>query len=152
MKNCSTCGVDKNPSEYHKDVSQKDGLAFYCIVCRKKSARLYYNNNKDRFYSYNSKWKKANPGKVRATSRALKLKYNFNITVSDYDKMMLAQGGVCAICSGTNKDGRRLHVDHDHSTGAIRGLLCGRCNPAIGLFDDSIEVISKAVDYLKRLK
>jgi hypothetical protein len=48
-------------------------------------------------------------------------------TAEDYDRLLAAQGGGCAICKAPPKT-RRLHVDHDHKTGAVRGLLCHRCN------------------------
>lgn len=61
-----------------------------------------------------------------------------------------AQGGVCAIC-GNDEDGtgqRQLSVDHGHETGAVRGLLCNRCNPMLGYARDSIAVLQAAIEYL----
>ena len=67
--------------------------------------------------------------------------------------MKKAQGGKCAICrekETRKRRGRiaRLSVDHDHSTGDIRGLLCTRCNTAIGLLEDDITLLKNAIDYL----
>ena len=59
----------------------------------------------------------------------------FGITIEQYDKMLAAQDGVCAICAGECGSGRRLAVDHDHGTGRVRALLCVRCNRQLGLFE-----------------
>ena len=54
------------------------------------------------------------------------------MTLEDYERMFDAQGGVCAICGKPRPEERTLHVDHDHETGEIRGLLCFSCNNALG--------------------
>lgn len=69
------------------------------------------------------------------------------ITVSDYDRMFVEQHGVCAICEQPELT-RRLSVDHNHATGKVRGLLCHRCNVAIGLFKENVDVLSSAIGYL----
>jgi hypothetical protein len=65
-----------------------------------------------------------------------------------YELLSLAQGGVCAICLKTDPAGRRLAVDHDHLTNLIRGLLCGKCNPGLGMFDDNPVRLRTAGFYL----
>jgi len=72
------------------------------------------------------------------------------MTLADYDGMFHGQGGVCAICRQTRPEERTLHVDHDHATGVIRGLLCFRCNNALGDFRDDYELFQRAADYLDR--
>ena len=64
--------------------------------------------------------------------------------------MLEAQNGVCAICGEARPEERTLHVDHDHETGAIRGLLCVRCNNAIGDLRDDNDLARKLADYLDR--
>lgn len=81
-----------------------------------------------------------------------RLRSNFGLTSAEYDAMLSEQGGVCRLCGGTNTDGRRLAVDHNHETGAIRGLLCGNCNRAIGLLRDSADLLRKAADYLDNVR
>lgn len=65
--------------------------------------------------------------------------------------MLEAQGGVCAICKGpeTKPNAKYLAVDHDHATGAVRGLLCNNCNRAIGLLGDDAERLIAGADYLR---
>ena len=77
-----------------------------------------------------------------------RIKREYGISRAGYDGMFESQGGVCAICGGTNATSR-LAVDHDHLTGNIRGLLCIRCNAGLGLFRDDPTILSAAIDYLQ---
>lgn len=81
--------------------------------------------------------------------RTYRLRYLYNMTTSDYAQILESQNGTCAICSKVNSDGKALVVDHDHNTGAVRGLLCRRCNTALGGFNDDCELMINAVSYLR---
>jgi len=70
------------------------------------------------------------------------------ITSSEYDQMLSLQGGVCAICGKTDK--KRLAIDHNHDSKEVRGLLCQKCNTAIGLLGDDPAIIARAGEYLKK--
>ena len=70
----------------------------------------------------------------------------YKIRVPEYNKMFADQGGVCAICNQSSE--KTLHVDHCHTTGEIRGLLCTNCNNGIGRFQDNIEFLTNAINYL----
>jgi len=72
------------------------------------------------------------------------------MTLDDYERMLAAQGGVCAICLEPRPEERTLHVDHDHETGAIRGRLCFRRNNAIGDLREDFELFQRAADHLDR--
>lgn len=75
----------------------------------------------------------------------------YGITLERFDEMYRAQGGRCAVCGGSDSGDSRfdtLHVDHDHETGAVRGLLCGRCNRAIGMMKDDPDRLLAAASYL----
>lgn len=88
------------------------------------------------------------------TSRYLEREYG--ISVDDYNNLLEKQNHRCAICGGEGflmdktKHKIKLVVDHDHKTGAVRGLLCHNCNRALGLFHDSERDLLSAIDYLKR--
>ena len=69
---------------------------------------------------------------------------------ADYDALVQRQKGVCAICLKACRRGRRLAIDHDHESGLFRGLLCGSCNWALGLFRDDPEVLERAAAYVRR--
>lgn len=75
------------------------------------------------------------------------------ITLEEYDAMLEAQGGGCAICGATESGHgrtRNLCVDHDHTTGAVRALLCHGCNGGLGHFKDDPDRMLAAIEYLKR--
>ena len=81
-----------------------------------------------------------------------RLKHDFGITLVDYDRMLAEQRGVCKICKmGSTCKGKpeRLSVDHNHETGKVRGLLCRRCNRALGAFRDNPDVLRAAIEYLE---
>ena len=82
--------------------------------------------------------------------RSWKYKTKYGITLDDYDKMLLAQQGQCAICK-TNEPGgpgERFSVDHNHDTSEVRGLLCCNCNRGIGYLKDSPDIVAAALLYL----
>jgi hypothetical protein len=80
---------------------------------------------------------------------AWRLKSVFGITVEQYDEMLKSQNNSCAICERTEPTGYGWHVDHCHTTGKVRGLLCSKCNQAIGLFDENLNSMKKAITYLE---
>jgi hypothetical protein len=83
------------------------------------------------------------------SARKLRLQ-KYGLTDEDYRHMLEKQGGVCAICHRKNgSNNRRLHVDHDHKTEKVRGLLCGTCNTGIGLLRDKLSMLYKAIAYLE---
>jgi hypothetical protein len=102
-----------------------------------------YRNNREKLLEYNKK--RYNP----EYDRERKLK-RYGITSEDYNSIFDAQEGRCAVCGIHQSELKKpLFVDHVHSTGKIRGLLCHRCNFAIGLFYDNIDNLFNAINYLK---
>lgn len=92
-----------------------------------------------------------NSQKAKDARRNQLLLKNFNITLEKYNEMLLQQNSVCAIClKHDEKEVRSLAVDHCHKTGKIRGLLCRYCNQALGILDDDIERMKRAVEYLSK--
>lgn len=81
-------------------------------------------------------------------ARARHLKRTYGIDLVDYEELLRAQGGACAICRTTTDGDDSLHVDHDHTSGAIRGLLCRGCNTGLGGFGDKSERLRAALEYL----
>ena len=92
--------------------------------------------------------------RLQRSSRPAMLKHKYGLSIEQYDRMFLEQNGVCAICGNppapTGKPQQtRLHVDHDHQTGQIRGLLCRACNHGIGSLRDSTAILQSAISYLE---
>lgn len=103
-------------------------------------ARAHYHRNRD------------NPeyiARVRRHSRKAQFKVKYGITLDDYEAMKLGQGGACAICQEEPED-HNLYVDHNHTTGTVRALLCRRCNCGVGYFRDNPEVMEAAAAYVRR--
>jgi len=85
--------------------------------------------------------------------RSNNLKRNYGLTLDAYEAMLETQNGLCKICRCVpvlkKWQGRYLHVDHDHTTGRIRGLLCATCNLGVGYFRDRSELLRAAAAYLE---
>ncbi len=99
-------------------------------------------------------WAAANPKQWERSLRKSWLRKKYGISPEDFDRMLDVQRGVCALCGEGASDSRgfRPHVDHCHETGKVRGILCGPCNRGIGQFKDSIELLQKAIRYLRKHK
>jgi hypothetical protein len=91
------------------------------------------------------RWQKNNPERIAAIRRKAMLKKNYGLTDEEYEAMVAAQGGACAICGTVAK----LVVDHNHETGKIRALLCHKCNRGLGHFNESPELMAAAIEYLR---
>ena len=121
-----------------------------CPECRKKRAREQAKAAKaSRGQTNYERYQKGCPSRA-AKSREWRLKNYYNMSSKDYDRLLDRQGGVCAICKGTCTEKSRLVVDHDHTTGKVRGLLCNPCNRAIGQLQDDQKRLQSAIAYLRR--
>lgn len=138
-KVCRGCRALKPLGDYTKHGACAGGVRSRCKSCMADEQRAYL--------------KKMGPRQLKNRW----LKANYGITVDDYDAMLEKQGGVCAICGGTEtschgKDGkgvRALAVDHDHATGVVRKLLCAKCNKALGLLGDCPDRLRAAAAYIE---
>lgn len=88
--------------------------------------------------------------RTRGRSREWSLKKTYGLTSEEYDAMLAAQGGVCALCGNASTHGKQLCVDHCHKTSKIRALLCDVCNRGLGYFKDDPEALRGAADYLEQ--
>ena len=86
---------------------------------------------------------------MESRDKHLRQRYGFDHT--EYDRMLQIQGGCCAVCLSKDpgKGFRYFHIDHDHATGKVRGLLCAKCNQALGLLAENVEVVQRALNYLQ---
>lgn len=130
-KICSKCGDNKPVTEFHKRKGRPLGVVSWCKECAKVRAKEKYHATKH-------------------VDKTYKLQKAYGITLDEYNILLKSQGGVCAICGGTESscDGRMLAVDHCHLTGRVRGILCSNCNRALGLFKDSPDTLRSAIKYL----
>ncbi len=113
---------------------------------RKAAMRAYHWKNRDVEVLKMRKHYHENRETIRRARNASK----YGITLEEYDSLFVIQGGVCALCGEpSDSEGRLLSVDHCHDTGKVRGLLCSSCNMGIGIFDDDIASLEKAIAYLR---
>lgn len=123
---CSKCREYKAPTEFNKSKTQKSGLSYACRACMRTDVRKY------------------------------NLPAKYGITAAQFAEKLLSQGGKCACCGIQFKvEGRKADrpcVDHNHDTGEVRDLLCGRCNLAAGNVNDSSERAKQLVSYLEKWK
>ena len=123
----------------------------------RESARRSYNADKERFFANSKAWIKAHPEERKAIRRRSYLRHierrwlqQYGIGVPEYEEMLVAQDGRCAVCGGRPSE-RRLSIDHDHETNVVRGLLHANCNALIGLGRDDPAILSDAAAYLERV-
>lgn len=135
LKRCPGCRVTKPLEAFYEHKSARDGRAPHCIVCVNTKLRPA----KKQILTEDQR--RANREKV--------LRREFGISLEEYQAMHDTQGGVCAIC-GMAETGKTLAVDHCHTSGKIRGLLCGRCNPAVGFLRESPELARELAAYLEK--
>lgn len=153
LKTCKKCNQPKAEVEFGKCKNSRDRLQYWCKECRRQCQRADSDRiNKHHRDRYNS------DSAVRLKAKEYGCKYNrqhkYNITQEQYDQMLQVQHGVCACCHQPetvtqNGELRRLCVDHCHITGKVRSLLCHKCNAGLGQFNDDIQQLSDAIEYLK---
>jgi hypothetical protein len=148
MKTCSRCNTPKLESEFNKHSKSADGLYTWCRECHREWQREYIARPENKVKRQARR--KLYKDKEALYNRRCKIKKKYGITLEEYDALETQQGGVCAICKQLPSDprGYRLHVDHCHITGDIRGLLCSNCNAGLGRFKDSVERLQSAIEYL----
>lgn len=173
-KKCKKCGEWLNLEYFYKD-KNKGYYSSYCKECIKKRANNNYNRATEisvkeeyRKCSICKKWLDINhfyllnknnislkhsKSTCKECTKTYKYLDKYGLTNEEYKKMYNDQKGVCKICGKNNntKEGKakRLCVDHCHKTNTIRGLLCDNCNIGLGNFKDDVELLEKAINYLK---
>ena len=138
-RECRVCGDNKNLlADFYlsrKDPTKKSSYAYECKDCTIKRTVQYNKDNSE-------------------TVRSQYLKRAYGMTFEEFENMLSEQNNCCAIC-GTNKPSKtrgrvkRFHVDHDHKTGKIRGLICKSCNIALGEVEDNIHILKSMIQYLE---
>lgn len=139
MKNCRKCGVSSEEADFQKNSIFKDGVDTICKRCKSLYEKERYKKNRTAILNKQKKW-----------FRKKDLKKKYGMTEEDYIKKFKKQKGRCAIC-GLVVAGN-LNIDHDHSSGLVRGLLCTRCNLGLGMFKDDINILKKSIKYIKNWK
>jgi len=135
MITCTKCKVEQSPENYHKRKDKDNGLDSWCKTCKSIYRHNYFLINLDK-------------EKARSREKAWQAQ-GIDLDHNTYMAECLKRNNRCDICT---KEVKPLHVDHCHTTGKIRGYLCGGCNKGLGLFKDSIESLQQAIGYLNGSK
>jgi hypothetical protein len=165
-KRCPKCATTKSASEF--GTRTRGGLNSWCKGCEYESGLAWRRKNREkvREYARNHYWRdpeksrrRAKDSKSKGHGRTYWLKYRYGLSPDEYEEMAAHQGGVCAICEQAEttldyrtQQPRRLSVDHDHETGAVRALLCRRCNHMLGLMEGAPELVHVMQAYLEHFK
>lgn len=166
MKICKRCNLTKSLEQFSKHPRCKDGRQGTCIDCTAANTAKWASNNKIRKAETDRLYEERNPkrkSKARFLANALDpVKYSYleieqnlysryGISIEEYAYMFYEQEGKCSICKRLHSEfARGLVVDHNHTTGLIRGLLCDNCNRALGFFKDNIDSIVSAISYINQ--
>lgn len=123
---CPDCKKDRSPEEFPIARREKTGRHRYCKNCHKKrclESVIKHHGGRGGYLT----------------------KYRYGITEEEKKALLFAQGGLCAICGSAKAE----HVDHDHGSGEVRGVLCFNCNGGLGRFQDDAAVMEAAMAYLQ---
>jgi hypothetical protein len=135
-KFCKSCRLEKPLTEFHHSYKNKDKRKTYpdtlCKSCKSIQTKTWFQANKEKAIRYNTK---------------SKLKLRYGMDMADYDAMVIAQNNLCAICNQPQAR-RNLAVDHCHQTNRVRGLLCDKCNLALGMINDDLNIVEGIKRYL----
>lgn len=169
-KICPKCRNNKPIEDFSTANDKRDGRASWCRKCvseryhkvlqcdpkykarerERSKLRLKDPEYSERHNAYNREWRKR--PEVAARRKAGHIRRCYGIHPEVYHEMVARQMGLCAICGEVPKTKQGLCVDHDHSTGHVRGLLCNNCNAGMGYLKDNEKVLESALSYLKKAK
>jgi hypothetical protein len=127
-RRCPRCQEIKALEDFSRNRSSKNGFGSYCKPCHNQVVR-------------------ANRLKHHGSTRSFHLNRRYRVDSAQVAWMILQQGGVCALCRSGNPE----HVDHDHRTKRVRGILCFNCNRGLGKFCDDVGLMQRAAEYLERV-
>ena len=140
-KRCTKCKEVKPLSESPKGKKHSlDGHISYCKICRNLQSRVNY-------HARGVKRLRPQTDTSKKWHREYHIKRKYGMTPKQHKQMYLDQNGCCKLCSKP-VEYNKLHTDHDHATGNIRGLLCISCNLGVS-FIDNTEWLQRAIEYVK---
>ena len=161
MKRCIKCQEFKPLDQFYRMAGMRDGHRNDCKACNLAAKAARYRANPEPARERTRLWRLANPERYAETQarfrasdgkkisdRRSHLKRKYGLSLDEYDAMLARQGGGCGICGREPSDRISLHVDHDHRTGRIRGLLCFVCNSSLGDLDDP-DLLRAALRYVE---
>lgn len=148
-KACTKCKNIKNIDEFYRKHDGKYGASSHCKICDFYKKKKWQEENGEKVADSNKKWRKNNKKKSYNIQRANGLRSNYKMSIEDYDNMLLQQNNQCAICKiNKNKLNRKLDVDHCHTSGKVRKLLCRSCNVSLGRLNEDVFTLTNMIEYI----
>jgi hypothetical protein len=148
-RKCTRCKVVKPAEQFYKSQNMPGGIGYTCKPCNRKFSSDYKRRHPEKTRAYRDAYYQANKERLYVLKRDYTLRREFGITLEQYEAMVVAQDGLCAICR--KPPGKKsLAVDHDHDTDQIRGLLCTNCNQGLGRFKDAPQLLREGLAYLSK--
>ena len=146
-KVCPTCKQTLTLLDFCKDTQRKDGLSYQCRGCVAAYGKQWHEKNREKINARARERYKHDP----VPRRNERLKRVYGLSPETWDYKFQIQGRVCKICGTDTPGGHKnsWHIDHNHSTGKIRGILCYRCNVTLGLVQDNPDLLASMAGYLK---
>ena len=158
-KTCTRCQAHKPLEQFHKQPRGRHGRTAWCKPCVAETQREYRSRPEVRERMNEGHRRRRAERPVASVEIFRQRLWTWHRTTPEvYERLLEKQGGKCAICRTPDPGGKgRFHVDHDHNCcptpkscgNCIRGLLCSRCNPMLGMAQDSPETLLAAVRYLE---
>lgn len=153
LKRCPKCSLRKRSDSFWNNKASSDGKCTYCIPCNKEVRNAYYASHPEWARDLRHREYKRNREKYLARER----RKAYGISNSEYQRLLIQQGNKCALCGSPERSKRngklmQLAVDHCHTKGHVRGLLCMSCNNGLGRFRHDIPTIKRAIAYLNKYK
>lgn len=161
---CSKCHTTKPRSEFARQKRNKDGLRSQCKACtagrgQSETFAKWYEANRQKVIETAQRWRAANLDKARASARKyqqanrsklreLSLK-KYGLTTEEFEAKLTDQKHKCTTCKTELRTGHHTHIDHCHTTGQTRGILCAQCNHALGLAKDNPTLLRAMADYIE---
>lgn len=164
FKTCKVCGERRPLDDFYRASGCVDGRRGDCRACFQAKAvaraeanpelrerardrtRQWIEDNRERYDAYKAAYRQTD--NYAKALRKWHLKTKYGLTPEDYERMLEAQGGGCALCGDPPRTDAALHVDHDHDTGWVRALLCFRCNAGLGQFRHDPALLLAAAEYV----
>lgn len=117
---------------------------------QKETRKEYQERNRKKITEQHKDWKLRNWERHTNYMKCYNLKKSYNLTLEEYEEILKKQEYKCKICKADIKGRKKAQIEHNHKTNKVRGILCVRCNTAIGLFKENIETMKLAIEYLQQ--
>jgi len=148
-KKCSKCRLIKPIEDFYKDKRAMDGRSSQCKKCKDKMTAKWRSTHLSNRAEYHKNYRELKRDRLNETARRHHYLRRYGMTKEEALALTKLAGGKCQICGDRFSKENPAHIDHDHNTGIVRGVLCRCCNSGLGLFKDSPDVLKLAVEYLK---